>query len=294
MGKLFFWIKTHKFVTFLLLIIFFFVFKPLSLLSSSAGSSTSNEFYGISDAVPSSKMMAVPSYGVAPQPEITDRKVITNSNFSLLVKNVTDSATQIKQKTVALAGYVISTNINRSQYGDTATVEIRIPTDKTDEITTYLRNLAVKVVSENVSGRDITDQYVDIQERINQLSTQKAKMQEIMNNAKTVAEMLEVQQALFNVQNQIDSYKGQLAYMDGASSTTRLSIAISTDELSLPYSPAQPWKPEAIFKQAVRGLLGTLQFLGTIGIWIAVFSPLLLIAYLVYRFIRRKRAVVVR
>ncbi len=293
MRTMFDWIKTHKLMVFLVLIILF-----LLLPKSSPGLITGGSIVNSEMAAPSMGKSVVPlTYPVndaAPRPNITDRKVITNSNFSLLVKDVNDTVDKIKQETISLSGYVISSNIDRTQYATNADIQIRVPINRVEEVTKYLRGLAVKVVSENVNGNDITDQYVDIQERINQLNTEKAKMEEIMQNAKTVSEMMEVQQALFTVQDQIDSYKGQLVYFDGTTSTTKLTVSLSTDELSLPYAPAQPWRPEVIFKTAVRSLLGTLQGLGSIGIWLLVYSPLFIIAYLIYRLIRRKKSPVVK
>jgi hypothetical protein len=91
-----------------------------------------------------------------------------------------------------------------------------------------------------------------------------------------------VQREIFNLQNQIDSYKGQLAYMDGASSTTLIRIYLSTDELNLPYTPSQGWRPMVVFKEASRSMLSTLVEIGKAGIWLAVYAPLIIVGLLLY------------
>jgi hypothetical protein len=282
------WVKTHKFTSLLIVAVLYLLFKPtLSnryLTTASSGSL-------MMDAAPMKGVSVDSMYyeqNVAPRPEITDRKVITNSNFSLLVKDVTETLSKIKAEVDKLSGYVINSSISRVEYGSTAYVEVRIPSDKLEEFTQNLRSLAVKVVSENVNGTDITDQYVDIQERLTQLEAEKLAFQGFFKNAKTVAEMMEIQQSIFNVQDQIDSYKGRLAYMDGASKTTRLTVSLSTDELGLPYSPINPWRPEAIFKQAVRSFMGTLQKMGTLGIWLVVYSPIIALGLLILMLIKRR------
>ncbi|KKS31461.1 MAG: hypothetical protein UV00_C0005G0007 [candidate division WWE3 bacterium GW2011_GWF1_42_14] len=223
----------------------------------------------------------------APQPDITDRKVVVESNFSLLVKDVTPTVEMIKEKTLLMGGYMVNTNISRTEYGENAVLQIRVPSEKIEEMSKYLRSVAIKVVSENVDGRDITDQYVDIERRLGDLEAQRTRMLAILDKATTVNEMLSVQQALDQIQNQIDSYKGKLQYMDGTTKTSKLTIYISTDELGLPYTPAQPWRPEVIFKQAVRSMLGTLQDIGSFAIWFAVYLPIILGAVVVFKIIKK-------
>jgi len=162
-----------------------------------------------------------------------------------------------------------------------------VPSGKVEEMSKYLRSVAVKVVSENVDGQDITDQYIDIERRLGDLESQRARMLAILDKATTVEEMLNVQQALDQIQNQIDSYKGQLQYMDGTTKTSKLTIYISTDELGLPYTPARSWRPEVIFRQAVRSMLGTLQNMGSFVIWLGVYLPMILGAVGVILLIKR-------
>lgn len=296
------YIKTHKLTAFFGFVILYLLFKgsvvrPLSMVGSN-----------MADYGQSSKSLRVesvaPSFGVSdmtyeagqsapiPPSNTADRKVITNSNFSLLVKNVTESIDKIKTKVTQASGFVIDSNIRRGETYESANLTLRVPSDKVDEISAYLRSISVKVMSENVSGNDITDQYVDIEGRIRELQAVKAKLEQIMNSANGSDEMLRVFRQINDINSQIDSYKGQLTYMDRASETSRLVVVLSTDELSLPYSPAQPWRPEVVFKSAVRSLLTTLQSLGTFIIWIGVYVPLIVVVvatYLVVKKVVQKR-----
>lgn len=293
-NKIFTWVKTHKLLTFNILIAVFllskiFAYLPRTFLGGSAVQYSEMDSYrgvtplaGLSNSYPAARK-------AAPQPDVTDRKVVVESNFSLLVKNVTETVETIKQKTLQVAGYVVNTNISRSEYGENAVLTIRVPSEKVDEMSQYLRAISVKVVSENVDGRDVTDEYIDIERRLGDLEAQRARMMAILDKATTVREMLDVQNAIDQVQNQIDSYKGQLLYMDGTTKTNKLTIYISTDELALPYTPQKSWRPEVIFKQAVRSMLTTLQKIGTAGIWIAVYLPIVAVAWLVIKIIKRAR-----
>lgn len=228
---------------------------------------------------------------VAPRPNVQDRKVVTNTNFSLLVKDVTEVLNNVKAKIEELDGYMVNIQVSRPELGENATISFRVPSEEVDNVTNYLREQAIKVVSEDVSGYDVTDEYVNVQEYLEILNANKTRMETILASAKTVDEMLKVQNQLFSIQAQIDSYEGQLKYMDGTTQTSLITAYLSTDETGLPYTEPLSWRPEVVFKHAVRSLFGTLQGIGTAMIWLGVYSviivPALTIVLIITIIVRR-------
>jgi hypothetical protein len=299
------WIKNNKLSAFLILVILFFfwprilgiVLSPFSRSTRQAKVSTFADPLGAPAGFGADLALEgisrggyTPSYQpVAPQPDVEDRKMITSSYLSLLVTDVTQSIERIKLKVKDVRGYVVNENINRNpEFGDEeATIVVRIPTDTVDQFKAYTREIAVKVVSETIRGDDITDEYIDLEERISRLERTKTRFEQILDSAETVEEILKVQREIFNLQDQIDNYKGRLQYMEGASSTSLITLNLSTDELGLPYAPLEKWRPQVVFKKAVRSMLGTLQDLGTLLIWLAVYIPVIAIIVIAYKLVRR-------
>jgi len=219
-----------------------------------------------------------------------ERMITTDSNFALLVKNIDQTVDNIKKETVSMGGFVVDSYIYRydDMPRDDATVEVRVPTEKLDEFSKYLKDLAVRVTFERINGTDITDQYTDYEKKLESLEAVNTRLQEIMNEAKTVEDIMNVQNRIFSIQDQIDSVKGQIDYMKKSAETSRVTISLSTDEVALPYAPKNAWRPEAVFRGAVRALISVVRFIGTIGIWIVVFSPLAILVVAV-RYLLRKR-----
>lgn len=293
-SKIINWVKTHKLNTFLIFVVAFLLFGK--------GASTFLRYSGIGvsyDALNETSSMAVGG-GVARSlvnsklsvvaPSLSqERKVVTNTSFSLLVKNVNSFIDSAKGKVSEFGGFMVDTQINRDEKAETATIQARIPSTKLDEFSKYIRLISVKVVYENVVGYDITDQYTDYEKRIASLESSKTKLEAIMDKAFTAEDILNIQEKIFLIQDQIDSYKGQLDYMEKASTTSLVTMTVSTDELGLPYYPVKTWRPDIIFKQAVRSLLSILVSVGTFGIWLAVFSPLVILVILVIILIRRRK-----
>ena len=222
-----------------------------------------------------------------------DRKFVTESNISLLVKNVKDIEEQIQNKVVGLGGYVVNTNYVNPDIASTGSITLRISTDKVQMLKTFLAGNSVRVVSENISGYDITNQYTDTQSRLDTLYRTKVIFENILIKAVNVDEIIRVQQAILSVQDQIDSLKGSIKYMDETSKTMLITVNLSTDELALPYAPNDPWRPNVIFKTSVRSLLTSLRGIGSGLIWVAVYSliyvPLIIIFVVVKKYLKSRK-----
>lgn len=218
-----------------------------------------------------------------------DRIVIQDTSFSLHVKDVSITIKSIEEKTKQLGGFLVNSHLSKPEQAASGSITIRVPTDKLDQAMESFRQMAIKIVSESVNGRDVTDQYEDLQARLAILNKTKIKFETIMDQATKVTDLLSVQRELVNLQSQIDNVKGRQDYLQKSADLSKITIYLSTDELSLPYAPSGTWRPVVIFKTAVRSLLSSLRDVANLAIWLAVYSPLIAIAVLVYRFIQKKR-----
>lgn len=289
------WIKRNKLTTLLLLVVGYFIFNSL-LPIALTGVTRPNMQYG--EFAPLEKRaIELPSLGgsypyysspVAPAPEVKDRMVVQESNLSLLVKNVSQALEAIKTKATSLGGYMVDSNLSNPQEATTGQITVRIPQIKLDESLNYFRSLGIKVVSENLQGEDVTDQYVDIDARLEPLLNNKTRFEELMKKAEKIDDILRIQNEIISLQNQIDNLKGQQNYLTKTAQMSKITIFLSTDELSLPYAPSQPWRPEVIFKHAIRSLLSNIQSLGSLIIWIVVYSIIWLPILLIILFVRSR------
>lgn len=306
------WVKTHKMFTFnivAVVIILLFLFSGYVRMFESQMVYTRNYpaggMYGTSyESSPlsysknsvGSEYLFDNSYDImSNEAKGSERKVVTNTNFSLHVRNVDDTVDNIRKKTSEMGGFMVNTDIRRDEAATSSSLQVRIPSDQLVEFSKYLKTLAVKVVYENISGNDITDQYVDYEEKLRSLESVKARFEEIMSEAKTVDEIMNVQNRLLNIQSQIDSIKGQIKYMDRSTSTSLVSISISTDELSLPYTPVKSWRPDVIMKEAIRVMISVLRAIGTVGIWFIAFVPVIVLIIglkIAIKYLFRKRNIV--
>jgi len=303
MSKIIGWLQTHKLISLLGLVIVYFLIRDnflggiISPLSYSTSVGRGGINYGV--AAPSVEMMSdtarssksslspLPISEVAPTDQ-TNRLVIKDTNLSMVVTDVPGTVAQIETIATTNGGYMVDANVNIPEGAATGYITLRVPEAKRTESLSAIKKLGVKVTSESTSGSDVTDQYVDTDARLATLNATKTKFESILNSAIKVQDILEVQREIINLQSQIDSLKGQQKYLEQSAKLSRISLNLSTDELALPYTPDKGWRPAVIFKEAVRSLVGFLRQAGTTLIWAIVFSPIWLIALVVWYFIRRR------
>lgn len=297
MKKLLGWIKNNKLTFLLLLLVLYFLLKPklqplLNLSKSKVSQPTFLAEDGLSEMAVSRSAPAVggiPAYESAPQPEVEERMVVEQSNISMLVDDVRQSVDQVISYTESKGGYMVSSNISQPEQAPFATVILRIPQPELRTALEHLRGLAVRVTSENLQGKDVTDQYLDLEARLETLNKTKVKFEAILDQATKVQDILEVQRQLTYLQDQIDNLKGRQQYLEKTAANAKLTVYLSSDEWSLPYAPSKPFRAKVIFKQAVRALINSLRWLAKAGIWVVVFSVIWLPVLIIVKVIKKKR-----
>lgn len=303
MSRFLAWLKNNKITALLLLVIIYLLWKnsgvrPLMTQFKSSQYSDVMESRGaVTNPMPALGGIGAPildqySYvePESPPTSSSNRMVVRDTSVSLQVKSVGDSVDRIEDVATQAGGYMVDSYLNRPEGAASGSITIRIPIEKRKEVLATLHGLAVKVVSESVMGRDVTDEYVDLESRLAVLSKTKAKFEEILDRATSVQDLLNVQRELVNLQSQIDSLKGQQAYLSQTAKLSKITVYLATDEFALPYTPDQPWRPEVIFKQAVRSLIVNIRSLGTLLIWLGVYAVIWVpVALVIWWWMRRSK-----
>lgn len=296
MGGIFSWIKNHKLICVLIAIVLYLlgknsIFLPLSYSAPSLSQGSNAFSFSKTAALPSADSI---NSGMIPQPEsapnanVKDRLVIKNSYLSLQVSKVADIQKQTIQKAEELGGYMVDSSIDNPSDVASATVTVRIPSSRLDKALTYYRSLSIKVISENLQGNDVTDQYIDFAAQLKTYEKTKVIFEGMLDKAVSVQDILQIQREIINIQSSIDSIKGQQDYLKKNADMAKITLYLSTDELALPYAPTDTWRPTVIFKQAVRSLVGMLRKIGSLIIWVAVYSVIWIPIFFIIIFIKKR------
>jgi PKD repeat protein len=98
-----------------------------------------------------------------------------------------------------------------------------------------LRAMAVEVERETTSGQDVTEEYIDLSARLNNLEASEAQLLNLMEQAGTVEEILEVQREVTKTREQIEQIKGRMQYLEQSSSTSLIQIQLEHSKLAVEF-----------------------------------------------------------
>jgi hypothetical protein len=246
----------------------------------------------------------VPDVENAPrQAASVGRKIIKNAEVSVLVEDSDAAIDRLTQVVGDVGGYIVSSRIWYKPHLDGenykyASITLGIPVDQFEVAMRRVRGLAVRVLDENASGEDVTDQFVDLQSRLANLEATQARIQSFLEDAKTVDEALRINQELAQIEAQIEEVKGRMNYLSDRSAFSTITVTISPELPEIEPAPApepKPWTPSKTLKEATETLVKAYQGIVEFAIWLVVavlpiLVPPVLVVWMLFKLLRRKPA----
>jgi len=163
--------------------------------------------------------------------------------LTLEVATINNSVTQISNEAQQLGGYVVESEQNGSDSQASAHLALKIPADKLNGLRDSLSTWG-KILDQHMLANDITNQYYDSQVRLQTLETEEKRYLEILNQAKTVEDVLKVENALSNIRQQIEQLKGQLKLWNNLVDYSTVNLQLVTQQ-SPNFNVKNPWQPIA-------------------------------------------------
>jgi hypothetical protein len=224
-----------------------------------------------------------------------ERIIIRTADMSIVVVDTEEAMNTIAQMVNDNGGWVVNSNVFQfSESAKTGNMSVRIPSDGFESFLEAVGRLSVEVTRISTSGQDVTEEYVDVSARLENLEATADRVRSFLDETKNVEEALEVNRELSYLEGEIEAMKGRLQYLEQSAAFSMVTIDLTPDVLSQPLEVGG-WQPQGVARSAVETLIATLQTLIDVGIWLLIYVlPLLLIVaiplWLVIRFFRRRRA----
>lgn len=134
------------------------------------------------------------------------------------------------EKAVGIAkkygGDTLNSSTSTSEYGKYFELTLRVTSNRFDEAMMDLRKLG-KEIEYTTSSEDVTNQYMDLDSRLTARTNLKNRLTVILNRADKIGDILSIQDRITGVEQEIESLKGQMKYLEGMSSYSRIHVSIS-------------------------------------------------------------------
>lgn len=226
-----------------------------------------------------------------------DTFIVRTGSISIEVPKMEQALTDVRSAIVGLGGYV--SDSDQTNQGDqvSASITYRVPVARWQDALDAIQKIATKVDSAKSNAVDVTGQVLDLGARIDNLRTTELALQAIMARATKIADVLDVESKLSDVQGQIEQLSTEQTHLKGQASLATLTVVFSLPATQAVVQTSRGWDPGAQLDQASAALLGIGQAIASAGIWLVIVGLpiaivaliLLALAILISRRLRRSR-----
>ncbi|MCJ7750698.1 MAG: DUF4349 domain-containing protein [Armatimonadetes bacterium] len=202
--------------------------------------------------------------GVAPM-------LIRTGNLRLRVEDVTKTHEEVARIVREANGYIANTSLSSEQGPTRAAMTLRLPAEGLDSVMDRIAGLG-KLLSKEIGTQEVTEEYVDLSSRKRNLEREETRLLELLDRAGKISDLLQVEQTLARVRGEIEMIAGRMRYLENRVSLSTLNVQLEGPEPK-PSVGGPVWTAKDEYRQAMRSLRDTGRGLGTLGIWLGVYSP---------------------
>jgi hypothetical protein len=158
-----------------------------------------------------------------------ERKMIRNASMDLVVQRPKEASDSIRQLAEKAGGFLVSAEVNGGDTAVSASLTIRVPVSKFEEIRAGISKLGLRVEGEKLAAQDATKQYVDLSAQLRNLRAQETQYLGILKQARTVKDTVEVSDKLNEVRTQIDQQQAEFEALSKQVETIALTVSLRAD-----------------------------------------------------------------
>ena len=237
--------------------------------------------------------------GTASIPLPENRKWVITMSLTAETENLTDAMGLLAEKIQASGGYVESQSVSgtavNSGRSPSAYITVRVPAEQLDSFVEDVSGMT-NVVSSSRYVEDITLSYTDTEGRVKALKTEEARLLELMEQAETMSDLLEIEGRLTEVRYQLENYTSTLRLYDNQVDYATLDLTLREVEKFTP-----PEK-QGFWQKVTSGLADSIVDLGQgivdFAAWVLIELPYLVLVgllgwltvFLTRRSIKKRRA----
>jgi hypothetical protein len=213
-----------------------------------------------------------------------DRKIIRNGDFTIESKNPSDDQRKIASIAESLGGFVVTSEFKQAASSDASgssvNVIVRVPSAQFDKAINEIIKTGSQIIYQKTSGKDVTEEFVDLEARLRAKHALENQYLEIMKRASKISDVLEVQEKLTDVRTEIEQMEGRRRYLDNQASLSTINITLQSPAAIVAATQNGFWRSiknsfgDGI-DEAVGIVLGVIHFvIVAIPVFILVILPL--------------------
>ncbi|CDO02864.1 hypothetical protein BN988_01344 [Oceanobacillus picturae] len=231
--------------------------------------------------------------------EVEERKIIYTANLRLEVKEYQQAVDEIESQVADFNGYIVdsSTYGSSEESSTSGHITARIPQERFQEFIQLVEEGAGKLLESNVSGQDVTEEYVDLESRLKSKRVVEERLLSFMEKAEKTEDLLTISSDLAKVQEEIEQVTGRMNYLRNKADLATVQIDIEENNVNITgmsEDELNTW--ERTKQQFLKSINTILAVLSGLFVFIAgnlpILIPLGVIALVVWLVVKRKRSTI--
>jgi len=215
--------------------------------------------------------------------------VVVTGNVELIVDNIEKTADEVAQLANQVDGYVVESVIGNNDGQKYAEIQIRIPANEFEGTLEQVKAIANEVLQETISRKDVTEEYIDTEGRLHGLQATADQLNELLAQAQTVDEALNVAVEQGKLQEQIEQAQGKKEYLESQAALATLNILLTSKRPEVAQENVS-WQVSKTFQNALNFLIALVFFIGDVLVWaIVVVLPIALLVWVIMKLITQFR-----
>ena len=222
-------------------------------------------------------VQAVPP-GAVPGEAVFLRRVIRTGQMAIEVERFDAAASRLFVIAEGAGGFVADSSFSEEDGVPRGTFVLRVPAARFSEVVAQVEKLGT-VQRRQISGQDVTEEFIDLEARVRNLARQEARLLAFMDRATKIPDLLAIEGEVARVRGEIERLTGRLRFL-----ANKVDLATVQAEVSQKPKKASGgfWDINRTLERVRTAFLNTVrQILGAAESLAALAAALLPVALLV-------------
>ncbi len=199
----------------------------------------------------------------------------------------------LEEKVEQYGGYIAESNVTKEGTEQmSGRIKLRIPQSHFQDFLHDAEGQAAEVIQRNITGQDVTEEYVDLGSRLKSKRVVEERLISFMNNAQKTEDLLKISSDLAAVQEEIETIEGKMKFLENQTALSTINITLYENKVVVPEiekDNLNTWeKTKKQFIKSTNVLLAALSGLVVFLLGnLPVFIVLLIIGILIFLFIKK-------
>ncbi|MBA2174518.1 DUF4349 domain-containing protein [Halobacillus locisalis] len=260
--------------------------------TSADQSDSENKTNGLSEAPPNQDVASEESSMI----DNTDgRMLIYNAVIELETEDYDQFRQQLDERMAANEAYIVEASISKRENNRRqGQIRLRVPQSNFENLLGGFEEISESILSQNVTGRDVTEEYVDLESRLSAKEKIESRLLTFLEEAEATDSLLKISQDLERVQSEIEVLKGKMNYLQNQSDFSTITLQVTETKVVVPDvggTSLNTWeKTKQAFASSLNGLTTFVSWtIVTLIGYSPIFIPITFIIVLIWYIKRRRR-----